>query len=90
MLVPQLLPTRPPATAPPRKPPGAAAATHPPASAADDAAPFDFALVQHEQSFDLVAKLRAENEREANVLRDMAMAQLKKDDENLKKWIAMI
>lgn len=79
MLVPQLLPTRSPAAAPPRKAPGAAAAS-----------PFDFALVQHEQSFDLVAKLRAENEREANVLRDMAMAQLKKDDENLKKWIAMI
>ncbi len=101
MLVPQLLPPRPPAAAPPRKAPGAASeaqrsrgAAHAPRhaaeTAADDASPFDFALVQHEQTFDLVAKLRAENEREANVLRDMAMAQLKKDDENLKKWIAMI
>jgi hypothetical protein len=92
MLVPQLLPPRPPAaTAPPRKAPGAAGAPHHAAETkADDTTPFDFALLRHEQTFDLVVKLRAENEREANVLRDMAMAQLKKDDENMKKWIAMI
>jgi hypothetical protein len=107
MLVPQLLPPRPPGAAPPRKAPGATGAPHHPAhdaasetqrshaahraaETADDAAPFDFELARREQDFDLVAKLRAENEREANVLRDMAMAQLKKDDENLKKWIAMI
>lgn len=88
MLVPQLLPARPPAgAAPPRKASGAAGPAH---RAADDASPFDDALLQHEQTFDLVVKLRAENEREANVLRDMAMAQLKKDDENMKKWIALI
>jgi hypothetical protein len=92
MLVPQLLPSRPPAgAAPPRKAPGAAGpAQHAAKGAADDATPFDDALLQHEQTFDLVVKLRAENEREANVLRDMAMAQLKKDDENMKKWIALI
>jgi hypothetical protein len=33
---------------------------------------------------------RAELEREANVLRDMMLAQLKDDDEALKKYIAMI
>ncbi len=82
MLVPQLLPSRPLAAAP---------KSHPAAKdAADDATPFDDALLEHEQTFDLVVKLRAENEREANVLRDMAMAQLKKDDENMKKWIALI
>ena len=91
MLVPQLLPARPPAGA---APPGQ---SHPgrrrvprAARAGPDASPFDAALLQHEQTFDLVVKLRAENEREANVLRDMAMAQLKKDDENMKKWIALI
>jgi hypothetical protein len=33
---------------------------------------------------------RAELMREANVLRDMAMEQQKRDDEILKKWIALI
>ncbi len=68
----------------------AAHSHHAAKDAADDATPFDDALLQHEQTFDLVVKLRAENEREANVLRDMAMAQIKKDDENMKKWIALI
>ncbi len=33
---------------------------------------------------------RAELQREANTLRDMMLAQLKADDEALKKYIAMI
>ncbi len=60
------------------------------ASDADQAASLELALMRREQTFDLVAKRQAEDEREANVLRDMAMAQLKKDDENLKKWVALI
>ncbi len=56
----------------------------------DETAALELALIRREQTFDVATKVRAEDEREANVLRDMAMAQLKKDDENLKKWIALI
>ncbi len=40
--------------------------------------------------FDLDQQERAELLREMNVLRDMAIEQQKKDDELLKKWIALI
>jgi hypothetical protein len=40
--------------------------------------------------FDNSQAERAELMREANVLRDMAMEQQKRDDEILKKWIALI
>jgi hypothetical protein len=55
-----------------------------------DSAAFDLELLARQQTFDLTVKQRSENEREMNVLRDLAMAQLKKDDENMKKWIALI
>ena len=40
--------------------------------------------------FDYSQQQRAEFLREMNILRDMAMEQRKKDDELIKKWIAMI
>jgi hypothetical protein len=40
--------------------------------------------------FDFDQQERAELLREMNVLREMAMEQQKKDDELLKKWIALI
>ena len=40
--------------------------------------------------FDANAALRAEYQRQMNVLRDMAMEQQKHDDEILKKWISLI
>lgn len=40
--------------------------------------------------FDAQQKERAELLREMNSLRDMAMEQMKLDDEHLKKWIALI
>lgn len=43
-----------------------------------------------EAQFDQTMEERAELEREANVLRDMMLAQLKADDDALKKYIAMI
>ncbi|MFN2450095.1 MAG: hypothetical protein ABR508_09985 [Candidatus Baltobacteraceae bacterium] len=47
--------------------------------------------VQAQQAaFDDAMEERAELEREANVLRDMMLAQLKADDEALKKYVAMI
>jgi hypothetical protein len=41
-------------------------------------------------TFDAEQKERAELLREMNSLRDMAMEQMKLDDEHLKKWIALI
>jgi hypothetical protein len=40
--------------------------------------------------FNAAQEERSENLREMNALRDMALAQAKKDDEVLKKYIAMI
>ena len=89
MLVAQLVPTRPHgAAAPHRKAPATPSASRD--APADDTAALDLALLARQQTFDSTVKQNSENEREMNVLRDMAMAQLKKDDENTKKWIAMI
>jgi hypothetical protein len=52
--------------------------------------PEDEALERQREEFDFVTRARAETEREVNVLRDMAMEQMKQDDELLKKWIALI
>ncbi len=59
-----------------------------PARAAKPAA--DDAVTAQQATFDREMEERAELEREANVLRDMMLAQLKDDDEALKKYIAMI
>jgi hypothetical protein len=48
------------------------------------------AVAAQQQQFDEETEERAELVREANVLRDMMLAQLKEDDETLKKYIAMI
>jgi hypothetical protein len=48
------------------------------------------AVAAQQAQFDEEMEERAELEREANVLRDMMLAQLKADDEALKKYIAMI
>ena len=40
--------------------------------------------------FDLHEAKRAEYLREWNAIRDLSMEQMKKDDEILKKWIALI
>jgi hypothetical protein len=50
----------------------------------------DEALERRTEEFDQVTRMQAEIEREMNALRDMAMEQMKKDDENLKKWIELI
>ncbi len=52
--------------------------------------PADQELAKQQAEFDRMLALKAEQQREANAIRDMAMEQLKKDDEVLKKWIAMI
>jgi hypothetical protein len=53
-------------------------------------APEDQALAQQAQAFDTTVRLRSEAEREMNALREMSMEQVKRDDELLKKWIALI
>ena len=53
-------------------------------------APESQAVQEQQAQFDETMEERAELEREANVLRDMMLAQLKADDEALKKYIAMI
>jgi hypothetical protein len=52
--------------------------------------PADQAVAAQQAQFDQTMEERAELEREANVLRDMMLEQLKNDDEALKKYIAMI
>jgi hypothetical protein len=52
--------------------------------------PEDEALERQREEFDLVTRIRAESDREVNALRDMAMEQMKHEDELLKKWIALI
>jgi hypothetical protein len=47
-------------------------------------------LDQLRMSFDEEQKEHAELLREMNALRDMATEQMKQDDANLKKWIALI
>jgi hypothetical protein len=50
----------------------------------------DDAIGAEREAFDFRIAERAELLRESNALRDMMLAQLKADDEALKKYIAMI
>jgi len=73
------------------RPPKAAAA-HPAAArpASHDATPEDLALLAQQAAFDRAMQLRAELQREANALRDMAMEQVKHDDAAMNAWIKLI
>ena len=52
--------------------------------------PVSDAVAAQQSQFDQEMEERAELLREANEMRDMMLAQLKADDEALKKYIAMI
>lgn len=65
---------------------GSASSTGPDAVPSPD----DQALQAQQRAFDQLMLLRAEQQREANVIRDMMTEQLKRDEEVLKKWIEMI
>jgi hypothetical protein len=67
--------------------PAASKAANPP-SEQDEAR--EEALAEQQAQFDYDMAERSELQREANVLRDMMLEQLKNDDEALKKYIAMI
>jgi hypothetical protein len=59
-------------------------------AAAGGQAQSDEAIEAERAAFDFRLAERAELLRESNALRDMMLAQLKADDEALKKYIAMI
>lgn len=52
--------------------------------------PEDDALAKQQADFDRMMQLRAENEREANAIREFGMAQQKKEDDFLTAFIRMI
>jgi hypothetical protein len=62
----------------------AAGAAHEPAS------PGDVAALAQQSAFDAVAAAQAEAQREWNVLRDLAMQQVKRDDQTVGEWIKLI
>ncbi len=59
-------------------------------SAAAPASPGDLAALAQQASFDAIASARAEQQREMNALRDLAMQQVKRDDQVLNDWIRLI
>ena len=52
--------------------------------------PEDQELAQQQAAFDRAIAAQAESERESNAIRELEMAQLKHEDEFMKKWIALI
>jgi hypothetical protein len=68
------------------------AGAHPahPAHPAAPAGPEDIALLEQRAAFDRMMQERAELQREANALRDLAMEQVKKDDALMGAWIKLI
>jgi hypothetical protein len=68
-------------------------AAHPPHAAAHPlppAGPEDLALIAEQAAFDRMMQQRAELQREANALRDLAMEQVKRDDSVMNAWIKLI
>jgi len=72
--------------------PSHAAAAHPahPAHPIAPAGPEDLALIAEQAAFDRMMQQRAELQREANALRDLAMEQVKRDDSVMNAWIKLI
>jgi hypothetical protein len=60
------------------------------AAAAHPAAPVDPEVLAKQREFDQIMILQAEQEREANALRDLAMQQIKRDDQTMNEWIKLI
>jgi hypothetical protein len=79
-------PHRPPAP----RPAPAGGAKRPSRAAAAPATPGDLALLAQQSQFDAMIASQAEQQREMNVLRDMAMQQVKRDDSTMSAWIKLI
>ncbi len=60
------------------------------AAAAHPAVPVDPAVLAKQREFDQIMIMQAEQEREANALRDLAMQQIKRDDQTMNEWIKLI
>jgi hypothetical protein len=60
------------------------------AAAHEPASPGDVAALAQQSAFDAVAAAQAEAQREWNVLRDLAMQQVKRDDQTVGEWIKLI
>jgi len=72
---------------------GAKPAAHAAAHAAHPAAPAgpdDAELLTQQAAFNAMMQLRAELQREANAMRDLAMEQIKRDDQLMNTWIKLI
>ncbi len=71
----------------PHRPPARA-----PASGAGKrpATPDDLAALAQQSQFDQIAAMQAEQQREFNALRDLAMQQVKRDDQTMNAWIKLI
>jgi hypothetical protein len=67
-----------------------AAAPHAAHPAAAPASPGDLAALAEQAAFDAVVSARAEQQREMNALRDLAMQQVKRDDHTMSAWIKLI
>lgn len=67
-----------------------AAAGRPAHGKTDPATPGDLAALAQQASFDAVASAQAEQQREFNALRDLAMQQVKRDDQTMNEWIKLI
>jgi hypothetical protein len=86
-----IAPAAPHARPAPRAAAPAAAAKRPARAAAKEpATPDDLAMLAQQRAFDAVAAMQAERQREMNVLRDLAMQQIKRDDQNVGDWIRLI
>jgi len=68
----------------------AAAAKRPAHAAAQPATPDDLDAIAQQRSFDMLAAAQAEQQREMNALRDLAMQQVKRDDQAMSDWIKLI
>ncbi len=79
---------RPPTRAGPASATKKSAAPH--RAAEPPATPNDFATLVQQSQFDAIASARAEAQREMNILRDLAMQQVKRDDMNVAAWVRLI
>lgn len=66
------------------------AAKRPARAARQPGTPGDVAALAQQSAFDAVAAAQAEQQREWNVLRDLAMQQVKRDDQTVGEWIRLI
>lgn len=74
----------------PQAKPAADPATGAASSAPDDTTAQEHALALAKAAFNYETELQAEAEREREALESLLLAQLKDEDEVMKKWIAMI